>query len=84
VIVKPADTKDLDALIDRILEDEAVCGPNTMDSVREELDDITYPDVVVYIYSLKEIASSLAHRVRELEAESEAEALIDWLNGGHQ
>lgn len=68
--MKLADTKDLDALIDSILEDEVVYGPNTMDSVREELDEITYPDVVVYIYSLKEIASSLAHRVRELEGEA--------------
>jgi hypothetical protein len=62
------EAKDLDEIIKMILEDEAVYGPNTLESVREELNGITYPDVVVYIHSLKEVASSLAHRVRELEA----------------
>jgi len=64
-----SDTEALNTFINTILANEAKYGPITLESVREELNEITYPDVVDYVYSLEEAALSLAHRVRELEAQ---------------
>jgi len=64
-----SDTEYLDTFINTVLANEAKYGPDTLESVREELNELTYPDVVEYVYSLKEIVLSLAHRVRELEAQ---------------
>jgi hypothetical protein len=62
--------KELSEQIDRILQTEDENGEFTLEAAQEDLDRLTYPEILTNMHGIIEVVLSLAHRVRELEGKA--------------
>jgi hypothetical protein len=61
--------EELSKQIDHMLEVEAEGGEYTLEEARADIDEMTLSEIALNTYGLTMVALSLAHRVRELEAD---------------